>query len=562
MKAAVLMITRKCNMSCAHCSVASHPGISDEPSPETLRRAVMEMGEAGIIGVQYTGGEPLIRHRLLFELMELAHSRYGMGAAIVSNGFWGKKPERAREFFHKMLDLGLMRLTISYDRFHAKFMGPEPVCNILEVARACQWPVNINVTRTAQDGELGELLAPFTSYQNASFRFYDVQPVGEAEKLGEELRAQLEGFCSGCEQATVCDNGRMAACNGPAYFEPDDSALILGRTDDKSLTEMLRLHDQDPILQTIRLEGPIKLKETLETLPEFADFPFKKQYSGMCELCRQICREPEAVAALREELSKPEKVALRVAQFHVKKAAREDLWHRDAINSREARRVLFLALCSEPGKFERDIEQIFSRADVDWYRLAQMVVRNGLAEKLRRRRQFFRHAPDLFWDFLDGAAGGVKEQTSLSALLQTWQESDFEDILALAVSLDGSASLLDDLRADRSVVAKLASTLLVSNGLSRQKSAVDGEMNSLWSLRSKLGQAVIAPLPYRHSNLFLKPALHLLCLDNPRRVARCFRLAVRSFSQAFKETLELRGREETFQLLAKDFRSGIKALKP
>ena len=562
MKAAVLMITRKCNMSCAHCSVASHPGISEEPSPETLRRAVMEMGEAGVIGIQYTGGEPLIRHRLLFELMELAQTRYGMGAAIVSNGFWGKKPERAREFFQKMVDLGLMRLTISYDRFHAKFMGPEPVCNILEVARARQWPVNINVTRTAQDGELGELLAPFTSYKNASFRFYDVQPVGEAEKLGEELRAQIDGFSSGCEQATVCDNGRMAACNGPAYFEPDESALILGRTDEKSLTELLLLHDEDPILQTIRLEGPIKLKETLESLPGFADFPFKKQYSGMCELCRQICRDPEAVAALREELSKPEKTALRVAQFHVKKAARANLWHRDAINSTEARRVLFLALCSEPEKYEREIEQILSRADVDWYRLAQMVVRNGLAGKLRSRRRFFRHAPDLFWDFLDGATREPKEHASLSALLWAWQESDFEDILALAVSLDKSEGWLDELRADRSVLGGLASKLLECNGLIRPRFAVEGYTNRLWSLRSKLGQAVITPLPYRHSNLFLKPGLHLLCLDNPGLTARCFRLAVRSFAEAFKHTLELRGREETFQFLAKDFLAALKALKP
>ncbi len=561
MKAAVLMLTRKCNMSCAHCSVASHPGISEEPSAETLRRTVMEMGEAGVVAIQYTGGEPLIRHKILFELMELAHTRYGIGAAIVSNGFWGKKPERAREFFHKLLSLGLARLTISYDRFHAKFMGPEPVCNILEVARQCQWPVNINVTRTASDSELGELLAPFTSYENASFRFYDVQPVGEAEKLEEELRAQMDGFCSGCEQATVCDDGRVAACNGPAYFEPDSSALILGKTNETSLSELLRHHDQDPILQTIRLEGPSKLRETLETLPEFTDFPFKERYSGMCELCRQICGHPEAVAALRSELSSPEKVALRVAQFHVKKAAREDLWHRDAINATEARRALFLTLCSQPQKFQKEIDQIFNRADVDWYRLANQVNRNRLAGKLRERRAHLKSsAPSLFWDFLACPPRETKRSESLADFLSAWQESDFENILSLAVALDENFELMESIRADRSNLARLAHRLLSANGLLQDPGPGMKIESRMSALRARLGQAVVSSLPYRHTNLFLKPLVHVLCFGDLTTSVRCARRAWASFQEGFRSVVELRGRKESYRLLANDLRRGLSVL--
>ena len=560
MKAAVLMLTRKCNMSCAHCSVASHPGISEEPTAETLRRAVMEMGEAGVVGLQYTGGEPLIRHKLLFELMELAHTRYGMGAAIVSNGFWGKKPERAREFFHKLVSLGLARLTISYDRFHAKFMGPEPVCNILEVARQCQWPVNINVTRTAQDGELAELLAPFAPFENVAFRFYDVQPVGEAEKLDEELRAQLEGFCSGCEQATVCDDGRVTACNGPAYFEPDKSALILGHIREESIGEMLRRHDQDPILQTIRLEGPIKLRETLESLPEFADFPFKKNYGGMCELCRQICRDPDAVAALRKELSRPERVALRVAQFHVKEAARSDLWHRDAVNATEARRALFLLLSSNPGRFQREIDQILARADVDWYRLAQRLNRNGLAGKLRKRRHFLeRNAPSLFWDFLTEVPADSNPSADLTGLLSSWQESDFENLLSLAVCVEENPGLSEELRGARSNLRRLAYRMLSLNGLILGSSS-HGTLGNPLSISEQLGLATVSSLPYRHDNFFLKPILHLLCFGGLSQSINCVRLAARSLLRDFDDSVRLLGRKKAARLLVDDFIRGLGVL--
>ncbi|MFA5504375.1 MAG: radical SAM protein [Vulcanimicrobiota bacterium] len=562
MSNAVVMLTRKCNMSCRHCSVESHPGITTEPSPEELRRLVMELGEAGVRRLQFTGGEPLIRHRLLFELMELAHTRYGITTAIVSNGFWGKKPERARDFFHQMVKHGLVRLAISYDRFHAKFMGPEPVCNILEVARREQWIVNINITRTADDHELEELLAPFTPYENAAFRFYDVQPVGFAQGLNEDLRGQLEGFCSGCEQPTVCDDGRVAACNGPAYFEPRHSALLLGHLKEGPISELLERHQSDPILETIRLSGPMELKRVLQSTPEFRDFGSQSHYSGMCQLCREICGNPKAVEVLRQKLSEPEQVALRLAQRQVWRVARGESWNRDAVNTTEANRVLFLVVDKDAENHRRAIEQILNRADVDWYRLAKIVSRNGLSSRVKQKRELLAgYAPELFWQLLDEGAEETPKASTLSERLCEWKESDFENLLGLAVHLEERPDLHAQLRQDPTSLGRLAFFMVHSNGLAGQPEAMAPSGDLLTSLRRRLGRAILSG-EYIRQNIFVKPLLHLLCPGES--MLGSARLSTRTFGRALTKIRSNRSWKETIQLVTNDllsaYRTGRKVL--
>jgi hypothetical protein len=75
---------------------------------------------------------------------------------------------------------------------------------------------------------------------------------------------------------------------GPSYFQPASSPLIVGSLDESSLTELLRRHRDDPILETIRTFGPARLREELSKIPGFEDFAWKDWYSGICDLCIHI----------------------------------------------------------------------------------------------------------------------------------------------------------------------------------------------------------------------------------------------------------------------------------
>jgi pyruvate-formate lyase-activating enzyme len=397
-KNAVVMVTRRCNMTCAHCSVESNPHIKLQPDEDELRHLVDRLVAAKVRVIQFTGGEPMLRADLVMELMRRAKA-HGIPSIMVSNGFWGKKPEKAASTLKKLLESGLTRLAISYDRFHAEFQGPEPVLNILDAVGQLDWTIHINITRTADDSELEDIVKPFKGIPHAHLRFYDIQPVGLAKNLKDELRAQIDGFCSACEQATFTDNGRVLACNGPAYFEKMDSPLVVGeyRSGRQTVEELLTLHAEDPILEAIRVDGPLVLKETLERTPGFEDYPFQSHYSGMCELCLQINQDPRAVAALRAQLGQPFPTAERLARRLVRDEATKTAFHRHAINFHVAP-MAFLKLlihgASDP------MGKVFGRADVDWQHQVDLLERTGLLHLMQRHHKnslLTAWTPKFFW---------------------------------------------------------------------------------------------------------------------------------------------------------------------
>ena len=62
MSGLAIMITRRCNMECAHCSVESGPKAGAEGPPLfELLEAVRSAAAAGVDAVNVTGGEPMLR---------------------------------------------------------------------------------------------------------------------------------------------------------------------------------------------------------------------------------------------------------------------------------------------------------------------------------------------------------------------------------------------------------------------------------------------------------------------------------------------------------------------
>ena len=66
----------------------------------------------------------------------------------------------------------------------------------------------------------------------------------------------------------------------------------------------------DPVLETIRTQGPAHL---LKLLGDGPDFRPKTRYAGRCDLCTDICGQAEAVSYLKERLEDLLEVAHRMA---------------------------------------------------------------------------------------------------------------------------------------------------------------------------------------------------------------------------------------------------------
>src|SRR5262245_21972460 len=86
-----LSLTRRCPLSCAHCSTNSTLS-SEEHAAETFVRLVESFTPACRPEVLVlTGGEPLIRPRLVRDLTERAHA-VGTRVVLASGMFFARQP--------------------------------------------------------------------------------------------------------------------------------------------------------------------------------------------------------------------------------------------------------------------------------------------------------------------------------------------------------------------------------------------------------------------------------------------------------------------------------------
>lgn len=360
-----IMLTRKCNMSCAHCSVESGPKIKGEPTDDELLQAVRDAHQNGVRSLLLTGGEPMLREKLLLAMLREA-KRLGLTTSLASNGFWGKTPDRARQTVALLKDAGLRLATISYDRYHADFQGSEPAINIARAAQEFGLALNISITRTAQEDDLDAIVAPFADVPNAKLRFYDVQLIGRARDFDKAtLRGETGGFCNACAAPALTDDGRLTACNGPSYFSQLGSPLVPGDTRDEAMSTLLKRHRDDVILEAIRTHGPQWLADQLETLPGFASWQ-RPNYGGMCDVCLHLNADSAATAVLREYLSNPKQTAQREAQRLVIQASRQGELSRDEVNGAGIARIWWRALRDVSSLDGHAAQTIIGRADLDW----------------------------------------------------------------------------------------------------------------------------------------------------------------------------------------------------
>ena len=468
-----IMLTRRCDIACGHCSVVSGPDVrGPEPKLDELREAVRAAAAAGARAIQLTGGEPMLRRDVVLELLREAR-RLGMSGAITTNGSWGRTEDEARATLRELLDAGLGLLTISWDRWHEEQLGSAPAMNVVRAAHDLAVFVHANVVRDGADTGVERLADALASYPNVRLRFYDAQPVGRAKAFERTtMRHELGGFCRAAWFPAVTDDGRVTACNGPAYFAKPGSPLLMGSTREAPLHELFARHRTDPVVQAIRAYGPLRLREELERLPGFESFPFRETYGGMCELCLQITSDPGAAAALRAHLAEPRRAAERAAVLRLIGEARADGKLDAAWTNGVASARVFLAAARNGGVLPRHAAQVLGRADLDWRRRADYLVACGLARPLARLAddpEVARWAPGFFRDAIRAAA----TRAAMNDLVKREVLRLLDDVLARVgvrgVLLKGTALLATTPSADAGALRATGDVdVLVTGGAARE----------------------------------------------------------------------------------------------
>lgn len=104
-----LNITEKCNLQCKMCNIWNRDTEREELSRDDILRMVSDMNKWGIKRLNLSGGEPLLRKNIVFEVLSLCQ-KYGIETGMVSNGWLID-----RKTADQLISLDIGRISISVD---------------------------------------------------------------------------------------------------------------------------------------------------------------------------------------------------------------------------------------------------------------------------------------------------------------------------------------------------------------------------------------------------------------------------------------------------------------
>ncbi|WP_245173498.1 radical SAM/SPASM domain-containing protein [Streptomyces aureus] len=294
-------LTRRCPLSCAHCSTSSGPRGEDTPG-DALRRFVGGFAPADRPEVlMLTGGEPMLRPRLVADLAALA-SAAGTRTTVLSGMFFagdGRVPARIMDALRHV-----DHFSASMDVFHEREVPRSAVFRAMHRIMDRGIDVSFHVTGTAADDAY---LADVTTSIRSTFRdqaavlVNHIRPVGRAAAWATARTVTLPGAgeeggvqppptpCAMAAWPTVAFDGTVAACCNQRVVDarPVPRHLRLGHIAEDDWAAIHRRCRQSPVLRTIRTAGV-----------------------GSCADCRALADRPADLATAERAGARPAAAAV------------------------------------------------------------------------------------------------------------------------------------------------------------------------------------------------------------------------------------------------------------
>jgi organic radical activating enzyme len=294
-----LSLTRRCPLHCAHCSTRSTPH-AEQHSAEPFLRLVGSFRpdeRPGIVSL--TGGEPLLRPRLVCELADLA-ARPGARTAVLSGMFFavrGRTPPAIRRALEP-----LDHVSASIDRFHEREVPRAAVLGVLRSLLDDGKQVSVHLTGDAADdpylerviGEIRRVLDDRCPIYVAL-----LAPVGRASEwldVADQPRASAAEPCRLASWPVVAFDGTVVACcNQAAIDGPVPAHLRLGHAAVDGWPAIAQRARESAMLRAIRTFGPRWI----------ADQDSDGACDGYCETCLGLSRQPAVAGRVDERMRQP-----------------------------------------------------------------------------------------------------------------------------------------------------------------------------------------------------------------------------------------------------------------
>ena len=290
-----LMLTYKCNAACQFCYYKCGPEKNGLMPIETALAAWCGLEKiAGTNAkVHITGGEPFLYFEHLLELLYQAGQMNLRGPDMIeTNGFWAIDSKIIEQRL-KLLDaVGMNKLKISWDPFHAEFVDAGPVGKLFQKARELLGPERVLLRWEEYLGRnLGMTGLPESQLRKryvSALQDYPCRFTGRAGGLLAELVSDktVESLrLENCKKNFLAAKGVHIDPYGNV-FSGLCSGIIIGNVNEMSLEAIWqRFEPATPdVIGTFFTEGPYGLLN--EGLDE--GYAVRSAYAGKCHLCTDI----------------------------------------------------------------------------------------------------------------------------------------------------------------------------------------------------------------------------------------------------------------------------------
>jgi MoaA/NifB/PqqE/SkfB family radical SAM enzyme len=292
------LITFKCPAKCKHCSYKAGPERKGFIKPNKTSQYLEELTKMNPLqSVWVHGGEPFLYFEYLEKIVKEAKQREIPNRGVITNSFWAKNEDIARKKLKRLKEVGLKKITFSFDGFHQEFIPLEYVKNAIKSAVALGFETvyvdSYFVESLDSDNEYNqttkENLKNLGEMEGINYHQMIMSLEGRGAELSEYMNPSMENSVGKCpvpfwidgnlqnpETIEIDWEGNVTLCPG----------ICIGNTNIQSLTNIIKNYniENHPILSIVWKEGPIGLLK----IAEENGFKQNQRYINECHLCYEL----------------------------------------------------------------------------------------------------------------------------------------------------------------------------------------------------------------------------------------------------------------------------------
>jgi MoaA/NifB/PqqE/SkfB family radical SAM enzyme len=290
------VLSHACPLKCDFCC-----STREVVGPKRLRRRTIEdcliafAAEPAVTDFGFTGGDPFLYIRDIKAALAAARKAgVWQPFQMTTSAYWAKDRDQVRAALAELVDLGLNRLTLSYDHEHARWVSGDRILMACDIAGEMGVSVYVAGTFWSEHDRVEDMLPELASRAHVTPSSHVVAPIGRAKKAAwprryaVPLEQKLSCGDPGSYIFTIYPDGEVyPCCSGGLQIEGklscgnvqrDTPAQILFAGVTNFHVRMAKEFGWGVLYALVEREAP----ELRSALPRFEDV------DSPCQICRDL----------------------------------------------------------------------------------------------------------------------------------------------------------------------------------------------------------------------------------------------------------------------------------